>query len=79
MKTFFLACFTMFVFAASLAFAQPKISIQGGDTQDWGKVKPKDSPLKASIKITNEGSEELKISDVRPGCGCTTAPLDKKN
>ena len=78
MKTFFLACFTMFIFSASLAFAQPKISIQGGDTQDWGKVKPKDSPLKASIKITNEGSEELKISDVRPGCGCTTAPLDKK-
>jgi hypothetical protein len=78
MKNFFLASITMFILATSLAFAQPKISIQGGDTQDWGKVKPKDSPLKASIKITNEGSEELKISDVRPGCGCTTAPLDKK-
>lgn len=78
MKRFLLACSALVLVATTFAFAQPKISIQGGDTHDWGKVKPKDDPLKATIKIVNEGTELLKITDVRPGCGCTTAPLDKK-
>ena len=78
MKRFFMTCLALMIFAGSFAFAQPKITIIGGDTHDWGKVKPKDDPLKATIKIKNEGNELLKISDVRPGCGCTTAPLDKK-
>ncbi len=62
------------------AFAQPKLEIIGGDTYDWGEVKPKDSPLEAKIKIKNSGNNDtLKIYSVKPGCGCTTAPLDKKN
>ena len=69
----------LFVAAASMAIAQPKIEIVGGDTHDWGKVKAKDSPLKAVIKLKNVGNEILKITDVHPGCGCTkTAELDKK-
>ena len=78
MKRFLLACAALFMVATTFAFAQPKLIIQGGDTHDWGKVKPKDDPLKATVKIVNEGNEMLKITDVRPGCGCTTAPLDKK-
>ena len=78
MKRFFMTCLALMIFAGSFAYAQPKLTIIGGDTHDWGKVKPKDDPLKATIKIKNEGNELLKISDVRPGCGCTTAPLDKK-
>jgi len=78
MKRFTAICLALLVCAGAFAFAQPKITIIGGDTQDWGKVKPKDDPLKATIKIKNEGNEMLKITDVRPGCGCTTAPLDKK-
>ena len=73
-----MTCLALMIFAGSFAYAQPKLTIIGGDTHDWGKVKPKDDPLKATIKIKNEGNELLKISDVRPGCGCTTAPLDKK-
>ncbi|MBI3259067.1 MAG: DUF1573 domain-containing protein, partial [Ignavibacteriae bacterium] len=69
----------LFVAAASIAIAQPKIEIVGGDTHDWGKVKAKDSPLKAVVKLKNVGSELLKITEVHPGCGCTkTAELDKK-
>ncbi len=78
MKRFLLTCMSLLFVAGSFALAQPKITIIGGDTQDWGKVKPKDDPLKATVKIKNEGTEMLKITDVRPGCGCTTAPLDKK-
>ncbi len=58
-------------------FAQPKLEIVGGDTQDWGNVKAKESPLKADVKLKNIGDEKLVISNVKPTCGCTTAPLDK--
>jgi hypothetical protein len=78
MKRFLNTCAALLFIAGTCAFAQPKLEIVGGDTHDWGKVKAKDSPLKASVKIKNVGTEDLKISDVRPGCGCTTAPLDKK-
>lgn len=60
-----------------LMLAQPKIEIVGGDSYDWGTVKANQDPLKAKIKIKNAGNEVLKITEVKPGCGCTTAPLDK--
>ncbi|MCS6966571.1 MAG: DUF1573 domain-containing protein [Candidatus Kapabacteria bacterium] len=62
---------------STLLWAQPKLEIVGGDTYDWGKVGPKDDPLKARITLKNAGTELLKIERVQPGCGCTTAPLDK--
>jgi hypothetical protein len=55
----------------------PKLEIVGGDTYDWKKVTPKDMPLKAKIQLKNTGNDILKIAEVKPGCGCTTAPLDK--
>ncbi|TAL68083.1 MAG: DUF1573 domain-containing protein [Bacteroidetes bacterium] len=57
--------------------AQPKLEIVGGDTYNWNKVKPKESPLNAKIQLKNAGTDTLVISNVKPGCGCTTAPLDK--
>ncbi len=57
--------------------AQPKMEIVGGNKKDWGEVKPTDSPLETKIKIKNIGNETLHITRVKPGCGCTTAPLDK--
>lgn len=60
-----------------LAFAQPKLEIVGGDSYDWGTVKPTQDPLNTKIKLKNVGNEVLKITEVKPGCGCTTAPLDK--
>ena len=55
---------------------QPKLEIIGGDTHDWGKVTPKDDPLKATIEIKNAGTDSLIISEVKPSCGCTTAPIE---
>lgn len=65
------------VAAPFLLFAQPKLEVVGGDTYNWGTVRPTDDPLHAKIKIKNVGNELLKITEVKPGCGCTTAPLDK--
>lgn len=67
----------VFVMFTSLAFSQPKLEIEGGNTYNWGKVNYKNSPVKAKIKLKNVGNETLKISEVKPGCGCTAAPLDK--
>jgi hypothetical protein len=61
----------------SIVAAQPKLVINGGDTYDWGKINPKGAPLTAKIKIFNKGNKTLNIAEVKPGCGCTTAPLDK--
>lgn len=72
-KLILLIAFIAFSFSA---FAQPKIEIVGGDTHNWGTVTLKESPLKAAIQIKNVGTETLKISEVKPGCSCTTAPLD---
>jgi hypothetical protein len=73
------------IFVLSLCFilsinlhSQPKIEIVGGDTYDWGTVKVTPEPLKAKILLKNAGGPDtLKVFTVRPGCGCTTAPLDK--
>jgi hypothetical protein len=55
----------------------PKLEFIGlpGDTYDWKDVSPKDTPLKAFIILKNTGKSKLIISEVKPGCGCTNAPL----
>jgi uncharacterized membrane protein len=61
--------------AGTVAYAQPKMEIVGGDTHDWGKVGP--GKLTTVVQVKNIGDKELKITEVRPGCGCTAAPIDK--
>lgn len=52
-----------------------KIEVVGGTTYDWGNVAPGD--LKATIEVKNTGEGVLNVKEVRPGCGCTAAPIDK--
>lgn len=73
----FIISFAVYFILTSLAFSQPKLEIEGGNTYNWGKVNYKNSPVNAKIKLKNVGNETLKISEVKPGCGCTAAPLDK--
>ncbi|KXK58023.1 MAG: DUF1573 domain-containing protein [Chlorobi bacterium] len=64
------------VTASATAQQQPgKIEIVGGATYDWGNVAPGD--LKATIEVKNVGEGVLNVKEVRPGCGCTAAPIDK--
>ena len=70
----------LFVSISIVSFAaptQPKFVIVGGDEYDWGKVKPKDSPLNASIIFKNEGNADLVILKTKAGCGCTIPKLEK--
>lgn len=77
MKTIFSLIIISLLFTSILT-ARPHLKLDCGKVYDWGKVSPKDSPLKADIKIYNIGSDTLKIKRVKPMCGCTTAPLHKK-
>ncbi len=60
---------------ASVAAAQPRIAILGGDTVNFGRVGAE--ILRHDLNIVNSGSDTLRISEVRPSCGCTTAPIDR--
>lgn len=77
MKNNLLALFCILLAGATVSLAQPKLKIVEGDTYNWKEVKPKDNPLKATIHFTNIGDQTLEIKEVKPTCGCTTAPLDK--
>lgn len=55
--------------------AQGKLEIIGGDTYDWGTVAP--GKLTTVVEVKNTGKDDLSISEVRPSCGCTAAPIDK--
>lgn len=67
------------VCSAAVAAAQPKLEIKGGETFDWGVISNTAQPATAKIEIKNVGDKELIISEVKPGCGCTAAPLEKSN
>ena len=66
------------LYMTSVAYSQPKFEFIGDSTKDWGKVMQSEGPLKTTIKIKNTGDKLLEIYGVKPGCGCTTAPIDKK-
>ncbi|MDR0331213.1 MAG: DUF1573 domain-containing protein [Chitinispirillales bacterium] len=59
---------------AAAVFAAPELKadktvFNGGDAAEGSSVK-------AVFKLTNTGNEPLKISSVRPGCGCTVVKYD---
>lgn len=65
------------ILTITTVFAQPKLEILGGDTYNWGDVKGSTNELKAKVLLKNAGTDKLIIKEVKPTCGCTTAPLDK--
>ena len=47
------------------------------NTEQTFTAKPLDKILVARFRFTNVGNTSVKITDVRPSCGCTTATLQK--
>lgn len=73
-------CFAIVIGCQSDVNAQPKLVMQ--DSVDWGVVSPGNDPdevasVSAEVKLKNDGDAILHIKEVRPSCGCTSAPLDK--
>ncbi len=77
LATFVVSCDGMKSGPGSKPSGPPKLMIVGGDSIAWGRVAP--GVLKYDLKIVNAGGDTLRITEVHPSCGCTTAPLDKRN
>lgn len=75
----FVSLVSILVLASLTIYAQPRIVTV--DTVHWGRVIPRGSTPEAQkitsrVAIRNEGTQNLVVTNVRPQCGCTTAPLD---
>ena len=76
-RTVVLVVLALLMPAVSL-LAQAKLEVVGGTTLDWGQVgAPKEGHLTGTIKMKNVGDRALKITEVKPGCGCTKTDPDK--
>lgn len=62
--------------AAYAQMVAPKASVNPLE-YDFGTVE-EGTLVKINYKVTNTGGDLLKITDVKPACGCTAAPIDKK-
>ena len=70
-----LLCFVMF-FSALALFAQPVIQFDK-TTHDFGNVKEEGGKVTGKFEFTNTGNQELLLTSVKPGCGCTAADYTK--
>jgi len=70
-----LLCFVMFFSALSL-FAQPAIQFDK-TTYEFGNVKEEGGKITGKFEFTNTGNQDLMLSSVKPGCGCTAADYTK--
>lgn len=74
----FLLILGLVILAYNILPSQPVFVIEGGDTVNWGIIKSNEEKLTKKVKFLNKSkTDTLKIYSVKPGCGCTTAPLDK--
>ena len=64
------------VFSRS-AYGPPQISIVGGNTYDFGEL-DEGRAITHNFVVKNTGSEELKILQLRSGCGCMQVSANRK-
>ena len=70
-----LISFVLFISALSL-FAQPAIKFEQ-TTIDFGNIKEDDGKVSGKFEFTNTGNQDLLLTGVKPGCGCTAADYTK--
>lgn len=56
---------------------RPEISIEP-PSRNLGEVSKASGKLRFKVKVKNKGKGELKITDLKPSCPCTTIKLKKK-
>ncbi len=62
--------------AAVMGYAQPKIQFDN-TTYDFGTIQEEGGKVTGRFEFTNVGTEDLVLTNVRPGCGCTAANYSK--
>jgi hypothetical protein len=76
MKSNLFYLISLMLILTCLAAAEPKMTIPV-EVIDFGYA-PQKSKVTCRFWIYSTGSDTLQIADVKPGCGCTKAPLEKK-
>jgi hypothetical protein len=75
MKSNLFYTISLLMILVALAAAAPKMNVPV-DVIDFGYA-PQKSAVTCRFWIFSTGADTLKITDVKPGCGCTKAPLEK--
>lgn len=76
-KSAFLIIISIFITTVSI-IAQTGPSIEfDTKTYDYKDIKEDGGPAKCTFRFTNIGDAPLKLTTVRPGCGCTTSDWTK--
>ncbi len=66
----------IFLISTTDSMAEAKLEIPSASF-DFGFV-PQHSRITHTYKLVSAGTDTLRIEEVRPGCGCTQTPLEKK-
>jgi hypothetical protein len=64
--------------AAAALSAQPKFGIEGGKLFDFGELRTI-APVTRELRVTNTGTDTLRITNVSGSCGCTGTLLSNSN
>ncbi|PLW94996.1 MAG: hypothetical protein C0592_01160 [Marinilabiliales bacterium] len=68
-----------FLWLTFSGFAQKKPTAQfDKKVHDYGVIKEEDGPAKSIFTVTNIGDDTLRITGVRPSCGCTASNYTKE-
>ena len=78
MKKYIYSGLILAFFFVGNVLAQKKAIIQFDKLDhDFGVIKEENGKVKCRFNFTNVGDDTLKITSVKPGCGCTTASWTK--
>ena len=58
-----------------LISAQNNLKFEKVD-HDFGEIKEDDGPAEFTFRFVNEGSQAIRITNVKASCGCTTPGMD---
>jgi hypothetical protein len=77
MKKYFQAL-ALLLMGVVVCNSQPKIKIINPDI-DFGEVKYSKETVETRIEVTNVGTDTLRITAIKPSCGCTVAEMINRN
>ena len=72
MQKFLVASALFLIALTSISYSQPKLTVVGGLSFDFGKIYTS-QPVKKTIVLKNEGTDTLIVSEISATCGCTGA------
>jgi len=76
LKKLFYGSLYIFLFTTTISIAGPVINVDTAEVDAGIIQREENNEIKHIFKIKNSGDEILKISQVKPSCGCTVVKFD---